>query len=161
MKRWPQVALGIGITAFLAGIILIILFRTMKSIWPVEGRVTSKFGNRTHPVTGVASFHNGIDIAVPVGTPVKAPMRGTVISTGSHPTGGLQMVLQHPNGWRTGYAHLSQYVAKVGEEVVQGETIALSGNTGASTGPHLHFTITSAPPVASKVDPLQHLPKLA
>lgn len=110
--------------------------------YPVSGRITSKFGNRTHPVTGVAGkFHNGVDIAVPVGTPVLSPADGKVVSVYTNSSGGIQLIVQHNNGFRTGYAHLNEVIAKAEQTVAKGEVIAKSGNTGASTGPHLHLTL--------------------
>lgn len=109
--------------------------------YPVAGRITSKFGNRIHPITGATSFHNGIDIAAPIGTPVHSPYSGVVKSVYSNNTGGIQMIVDHDNGFRTGYAHLSEAIKRPGQRVKQGEIIAKTGNTGASTGPHLHLTL--------------------
>lgn len=113
-------------------------------IYPVQdisAPITSKFGNRVHPVTGVYKFHNGIDIAVKDGTPVYSPEAGTVTGTLDNEVGGKQLIVTHDNGIKTGYAHLSyRFVAK-GQRVRQGQQIANSGNTGASTGAHLHFTM--------------------
>lgn len=144
--------LGLILLALLAAVLATEYLKRMAIwIWPVKGRISSDFGPRTHPITGVASNHNGIDIAAPTGTPIVAPKSGRVISIYSTATGGLQMVVEHAGGWRSGYAHLSETIAKVGEDVMKGETIAKVGNTGASTGPHLHFTITS--PNGKKVNP--------
>jgi len=153
MRPWGY----IGITLLLAVAVGLLYRRIMSRwIWPVDGRISSTFGNRIHPVTGaVGSFHNGIDIAAPIGTPVVAPMRGEVLSIYTHNTGGLSLIVQHPNGYRTGYAHLNRILVRTGEEVMQGEVIAEVGNTGASTGPHLHFTITNA--AGNKVDPQTYL----
>lgn len=118
-----------------------LIFKINNMKLPVSGRITSKYGNRTHPVTGATSFHNGIDIAVPVGTPVYAPASGIVKTVYSNSTGGIQMIVDHDNGFRTGYAHLSETIARPGQRVKQGEIIAKTGNTGASTGPHLHLTL--------------------
>lgn len=109
--------------------------------YPVAGRITSKFGNRIHPITGATSFHNGIDIAAPIGTPVHSPYSGVVKSVYSNNTGGIQMIVDHDNGFRTGYAHLNEAIKRPGQRVKQGEIIAKTGNTGASTGPHLHLTL--------------------
>src|SRR5690554_5563851 len=109
--------------------------------YPVAGRITSKFGNRIHPITGATSFHNGIDIAAPIGTPVHSPYSGVVKSVYSNNTGGIQMIVDHDNGFRTGYAHLNEAIKRPGQRVSQGEIIAKTGNTGTSTGPHLHLTL--------------------
>lgn len=129
-----------------------------KLLWPVPGhtRISSAWGSRTHPITGVVKHHNGIDIPAPTGTPIVAPADGKVISITSSPTGGKMMIVQHSDGSRTGYAHLHQYLVNVGDSVERGRTIAQVGNTGASTGPHLHFTFR--PPGASAtVDPTPYL----
>ncbi len=109
---------------------------------PLKGRVSSPYGNRTHPVTGVkTSFHNGVDIAVPIGTPIVAPQDGKVTEVWNSPKGGKCLAMVAADGTRYGFAHLSVQAAKTGQAVKQGEVIAMSGNTGASTGPHLHFTV--------------------
>lgn len=123
-------------------------------IYPVNGKITSKFGSRTHPVTGTHSYHNGIDIAVPIGTSVIAPASGKVKSVYSNSAGGNQLIIKHDNGYQSGFAHLASAQVKVGDRVQQGQTVALSGNTGASTGPHLHYTLRKD---GELVDPSKHL----
>jgi murein DD-endopeptidase MepM/ murein hydrolase activator NlpD len=153
MRTWGYIAILLVIAL---GVVLLYRKLMIRFTWPVEGRVTSPFGNRTHPVTGaVNSFHNGIDIAAPIGTSIYAPMRGTVMSVFTTDGGGLSLILQHPNGWRTGYAHLNRVLVAMGEEVIQGEVIAEVGNTGRSTGPHLHFTMRNAS--GQYVDPQPNL----
>ncbi len=122
-------------------------------IKPVEGKITSKFGLRIDPLPPHAEQgHNGVDIAVPSGTQVKAPRAGVVKIVNTTTDGGNQIVIQHDNGWFTGYAHLSKQMVKVGQKISQGQIIALSGATGAHiTGPHLHFTLTNEK--GNKVDP--------
>jgi murein DD-endopeptidase MepM/ murein hydrolase activator NlpD len=112
-------------------------------IWitPVEGRVSSLSGARVNPVTGNDEFHDAIDIAVPVGTPVVAPKDGEVIAAGFSSSYGHFIRLSHENGYISFYAHLSRVAAQVGDTVAQGVRIAYSGNSGQSTGPHLHFAI--------------------
>lgn len=110
--------------------------------WPLDKKViTSKYGPRKAPVAGASTFHGGIDLAAKVGTPVYATMSGTIIEAGVIGRGGKSIVISHPNGYLTGYAHLSQYKVKVGQKVSVGDIIALSGNTGTSSGPHLHHTV--------------------
>ena len=107
--------------------------------------VTSNVGNRVDPVYGYNASHRGIDIAIPVGTPVKAAADGRVIVSkidGSKGGGyGSYVVIVHNDGTQTVYGHLSNREVKVGQKVNVGDEIGLSGNTGKSTGPHLHFQI--------------------
>jgi len=127
---------------------------TPSFAWPARGRVSTKFGPRVHPITGAKQTHNGIDIAMAIGTDLKAPADAVVLSVYTHATGGKSIILQHAGGWRTGYAHLSQQLVKVGDKLTAGQVFAKSGNTGASTGPHLHLTLTD--PAGQKVDPEQY-----
>ena len=103
--------------------------------------VTSPFGNRTNPITFQPQFHNGIDLSTPTGSDIFSPAKGYVTEVYSNSTGGLQLVIEHDNGYRTGYAHLSSVVVSPGDRVKKGELVAYTGNTGSSTGPHLHFTL--------------------
>lgn len=161
-----QVYWGLGITA---GVITIgvLVHKHRKKIkeiaeeakekaesWlrPVVAKITSKFGYRTDPKTGKQNaFHNGIDLAVTLNTPIKSPMPGIVDAVTSGGDGGNQVILKHDNGYKTGYAHLNKPMVKKGNKVKQGDVIGLSGSTGKSTGPHLHFTLTD--PSGAKVDP--------
>ena len=152
MKPWGYIAITLML-AVLVGIAYRKLMRA-KFQWPVKGRITTPFGPRIHPITGAEQLHNGIDIAVPIGTDVLAPADGVVKSVYSTTAGGRQIVLEH-DGWMTGYAHLSQQLVSIGDHVAQGQVIAKSGNTGTSTGPHLHFTMTNG--MGQKVDPIEHL----
>ena len=132
MRRLPF-AITAAVSVSIA-VLIIVLWRR-KGVDPVKGRITSRYGMRN------GSLHNGTDIAVAVGTPVKSPWRGTVSETYTNSAGGKQVIINHPNGYRTGYAHLSEYRVSSGQKVRRGQVIALSGNTGGSTGPHLHFTL--------------------
>ncbi|MBC7100009.1 M23 family metallopeptidase, partial [Candidatus Bipolaricaulota bacterium] len=123
--------------------------------WPVRGTISSSFGPRIHPIYGVPSFHTGIDIAVPEGTPVRAAAGGTVTFSGWQEGFGLLVVIDHENGYETYYGHLSRLLVAPGQSVSAGETIALSGNTGLSTGPHLHFEVRY---LGTPVDPRPLLP---
>lgn len=118
--------------------------------YPVKGRITSKFGARPHPVTKEPVFHNGIDIAVSLNTQVIAPANGKVVNIYENAQGGKQLILEHSDGIRTGYAHLSSYKVVRGQNIKAGQIVALTGNTGQSTGPHLHLTVTVK---GKKVDP--------
>lgn len=116
--------------------------------WPVSGPVTSGFGPRW------GRMHEGIDIAVPTGTPVGAAAPGTVIYAGWLGGYGNLVVVDHGNGLSTAYAHNSQLLVGVGTVVGTGTTISLSGNTGNSSGPHVHFEVRVG---GSAVDPLGYL----
>lgn len=109
--------------------------------WPVQGRVSSGFGWREDPFTGQQTWHAGIDFAVEEGTPVKASWPGEVVFSGKDGGYGNKVIIQHPLGWKSVYAHNSNNLVEVGDKVDQGQEIAMSGNTGRSTGPHLHFEI--------------------
>ncbi|UYG04982.1 peptidoglycan DD-metalloendopeptidase family protein [Halomonas sp. LR3S48] len=114
------------------------------SRYPFEGsyRMSSSFNpRRLHPVTGRVSPHRGTDWAMPIGTPVTAPADGRVEKVGNHPMAGRYIVVRHDNGYRTRYLHLSRAMVNRGDRVSMGERIALSGNTGRSTGPHLHYEV--------------------
>lgn len=103
-------------------------------------RISSSFNpNRKHPVTGRISPHNGTDFATPTGTPVYSTGDGKVILTKNHPYAGKYIVIQHGSTYKTRYLHLSKILVRKGQTISRGQRIALSGNTGRSTGPHLHY----------------------
>ena len=111
---------------------------------PVDGaRVTSGFGMRFHPVLGYSRMHKGIDFGVPVGTPVMAAGAGTVAFRGWENGYGNFVLVNHGNGYSTAYGHLSRFASglHIGSHVSQAQVIAFSGNTGMTTGPHLHYEI--------------------
>lgn len=110
--------------------------------YPVDGaRITSGFGSRRHPVLGYTRMHQGTDFGVGVGTPVLAAADGVVVETRRWAGYGNWVRVRHSGGWETGYAHLSRFAVKPGTAVSQGQVIAYSGNTGLSTGPHLHYEV--------------------
>lgn len=109
---------------------------------PTDGMITSSIGWRIDPFgSGRYVFHRGIDIAVPAGTPVRATRAGYVVHAGPHGGHGATVIILHENGDKTLYGHNSKLMVKVGEWVEQGDVIALSGNTGKSTGPHVHYEL--------------------
>lgn len=108
---------------------------------PVKGIVTSNVGWRHDPIDGGVRHHNGVDIAVPAGTKVKAIAAGKVIESGPHGGYGNLVVIQHADGSVSLYGHNSQLEVGAGAQVQAGQTVALSGSTGRSTGPHLHFEL--------------------
>ena len=104
--------------------------------------VTSEFGNRIDPITGERRSHTGMDLAVPTGTPIRAALPGTVtVSTYNRGGYGYYIMIDHGDGLSTLYGHCSQLLASVGRIVNAGDVVALSGSTGRSTGPHLHFEV--------------------
>ena len=130
---------------------------TGNFIWPlaIKGRISSPFGERMHPILDQKRFHTGIDIAVPTGTDVLAADRGRVIISGWNGGYGNFIAIDHGNGLATAYAHNSRLLVKEGDVVTQGQVIAKSGNTGLSTGPHLHFEVRKD---GAPVDPAGYLP---
>ncbi|MDR2211882.1 MAG: peptidoglycan DD-metalloendopeptidase family protein [Spirochaetaceae bacterium] len=110
-------------------------------LWPVRGRLSSYYGYRRSPFTGARSFHDGLDIAAPSGTPIKAAMAGRVKAVGYDNTYGNFVVLTHSSGYSTLYGHMSSIGTRSGAYVNPGTIIGYVGNTGLSTGPHLHFTV--------------------
>ena len=106
---------------------------------PVQGRITSPAGLRRDPIDGTLRNHQGVDIAVPTGTPVRPVASGVVVYSGVRGGYGNMVIVEHGDGMLTLYAHNSTNLSSVGEQVTDGTTIALSGSTGRSTGPHLHF----------------------
>lgn len=106
---------------------------------PVQGRITSTVGFRSDPIDGTPRYHNGVDIAIPEGTRVRPIGEGTVIYSGWRGGYGNAVAVSHPDGTTTIYAHNKINLVAVGDQVDDSVTIAYSGSTGRSTGPHLHF----------------------
>lgn len=111
------------------------------SMWPTQGRVTSKFGYRRSPFTRRMEFHSGIDIANSSGTPIIATASGRVVEASYRRGWGRLIILEHGYGFRTYYAHLRGYAVEVGDTVAKGQLIGYMGNSGASTGTHLHYEV--------------------
>jgi murein DD-endopeptidase MepM/ murein hydrolase activator NlpD len=109
--------------------------------WPASAWITSWYGWRNDPFTGQRRFHNGLDIGVDSGTPVLAPMEGTVAETGYSSGSGNYVYLVHHSGWSSLFGHLQTISVTRGQRVVVGTRLGFSGNTGYSTGPHLHFSV--------------------
>ena len=115
---------------------------TSPAISPIaDGRYTSYFGYRINPITNEFSFHTGLDIAAPEGTKIRAVYNGRVLRTGEDDRAGKYIFLEHDDGFVTFFCHCSEILAETGAVMRQGETIALVGSTGWSTGPHLHFEV--------------------
>jgi murein DD-endopeptidase MepM/ murein hydrolase activator NlpD len=122
--------------------------------WPVSGTITSPFGYRRNPFGGGMEFHQGLDIAAPMGTTITAAASGTVIQAGWYGGYGNFIVIDHGGGMATGYGHCSQIFVSAGQRVQKGQAIGAVGSTGASTGPHLHFEVRIN---GKPVDPAQYL----
>jgi murein DD-endopeptidase MepM/ murein hydrolase activator NlpD len=121
---------------------------------PVPGRISSWFGERPDPFTGVQTLHNGLDIVNMPGTPILAAMAGRVRAAAFNFNYGNYVILQHDGGYQTLYGHLRRIVVTKGQKVAQGQEIGELGTTGYSTGPHLHFSIFKD---GEAVDPLRFL----
>lgn len=111
------------------------------SIWPVRGWITSTFGYRRSPFTGLREMHEGLDVATQNGSPVVAPAAGVVITSGFHRGYGNMLEIDHGYGVTTRYGHNSKIMVTPGRKVNRGDVVALVGSTGRSTGPHLHYEV--------------------
>lgn len=128
---------------------------TGKFIWPVQGEITSYYGWRTHPIFGTTRYHSGYDIACDTGTPIAAADSGTVVYSGWLGGYGYCVMIDHGGGLVSLYGHNSELWVSEGQYVQQGQTIALAGSTGWSTGPHCHF---EARLNGELTDPMNYLP---
>lgn len=122
--------------------------------WPAKGVVSSGFGLREHPVSGEMTRHTGIDIRVPIGSDVRATASGIVSFSGWTGGSGYIVVLEHGHGFSTAYAHNRENLVAVGQKVKKGERIALSGSSGVSTGPHVHYEVWKS---GKQIDPSVYL----
>ncbi len=126
------------------------LAKPLELLLPAEARVSSVFGERIDPLSGELRHHDGIDIALPEGSPVRAAAAGTVVFSGEMRGYGNTVILQHADGLETVYAHNRVNKVAVGHPVAQGDVVAEVGQTGRATGPHLHFEVRRA---GTPVDP--------
>jgi murein DD-endopeptidase MepM/ murein hydrolase activator NlpD len=117
------------------------LYLATPAGWPSPGRISSGYGGRDHPSTGERKFHYGIDISVPSGTPVRATADGITVFSGWTEGSGYTVVIEHGHGFTTAYGHSEKNLVSAGRTVKRGEAIALSGSTGVSTGPHVHYEV--------------------
>ncbi len=117
------------------------LLAATPAIRPMKGWVTSRFGYRTSPFTGRREFHKGLDIAAREGTPILASADGIITFAGNKGLLGQMLIIDHGHGIITRYGHVREMLMKPGDRVKRGDTIALVGNTGRSTGPHLHYEV--------------------
>ncbi len=125
------------------------------SIWPTQGRVTSYYGYRFHPIVGHTLFHDGLDIANKVWTPVYATANGIVKFVGTKEYFGRMIIIDHPDGeCETVYAHLHQTAITEGQVVIRGDLIGYMGDSGRSTGPHLHYEVRAS---SHPVNPVSYI----
>lgn len=124
------------------------------SLWPVEGLLLSRFGNRTDPFRGEGAFHTGVDISAPVGNLVRVAADGVVIHAAWSGAYGKLVVVDHGQGLETYYAHLSRFDVLPGQEIRRGETVGASGATGRVTSPHVHYEVRVH---GTPVNPYQYL----
>jgi len=118
-----------------------LVLASTPSIWPVRGYLSAGFGNRKDPFTGQRDFHSGIDISTPIGTRIFAPADGVVLSAAVQGAYGNSIVVDHGYGVVTRYGHLDAYAIRPSQRVRRGDLIGFVGNTGRSTGPHLHYEV--------------------
>ncbi|MCF7920736.1 MAG: M23 family metallopeptidase [Candidatus Cloacimonetes bacterium] len=117
------------------------LYSSTPSIYPTFGRLSSGFGNRTHPITGKRDFHSGIDLSNKTGTPIYATADGVISSVGWKRKLGKFVKIKHNFGFNTVYGHMNKYNVKKGDKVHKGEIIGEMGSTGETTGSHLHYEV--------------------
>ena len=132
--------------------------------WPDPYTINARspYGPRRHPITGKTTMHHGIDVAMPVGTRLTAPAPGTVVHKGNNGSGGVTLIIRHEGNMHTVYYHLRRPSPHaIGATVNTGDFIAESGNTGASTGPHLHFELRRSRTWGDTIDPAPHIVKPA
>lgn len=129
---------------------------SIPSLWPVNGVLRSSFGGRSDPFSGEGSFHTGVDLEAARGTPVHVTADGVITNAGWNSGYGKLVIVDHGNGIETYYAHLSQFLVVPGEEVERGQVIGLSGSTGHSTGPHIHYEVRLH---GTPVNPYKYLAK--
>jgi murein DD-endopeptidase MepM/ murein hydrolase activator NlpD len=129
-------------------------FLAKPSLWPARGTITSDFGPRVSPFGRGGDFHKGVDIRMPTGTPVFAPGAGRVIETGYMHGYGLRVVIAHDFGLETIFAHLKKAEVEPGQTVKRGQRIGLSGNSGRTTGSHLHYEVHAN---GTPVNPVQYM----
>jgi murein DD-endopeptidase MepM/ murein hydrolase activator NlpD len=126
------------------------------SLWPVAGRLLSYYGMRTDPFSGIGSFHAGVDISAPVGTPVKATADGVVTLCDWSGNYGRLVIVDHGGGLQTYYAHLSRFEVIPGQEVRRGQIVGASGASGRVTSPHLHYEVWHG---GNPINPYRYLAK--
>lgn len=117
------------------------IFLTTPHGWPADGRISSGFGMREHPLFHVKKLHTGVDISLSLGTPLHATADGVISFAGRSAGNGNIVVIEHGHGYSTVYAHNTENLVRSGQTVKRGEVVAYSGSTGFSTGPHVHYEV--------------------
>ena len=125
---------------------------------PYKVNARSPYGWRRHPITGKRTFHHGVDVAMPVGSPLTAPADGVIVHKGDGASGGVTLIIKHADDLFTVYYHLQKpsHLEK-GARVLEGDLVGFSGNTGRSTGPHLHLEVRKSRRWGDTVDPVPYL----
>lgn len=127
----------------------------MREDW--SNKISSNFGDRIHPITGERKQHKGVDIAVPVGTKLYSAVKGTVTVARYSDSAGYMVTIQNDNGWTVTFMHMNNFVVSSGQKVQQGDFVGESGNTGNSTGPHLHLQVND--PSGNPINPIFIIPQ--
>jgi murein DD-endopeptidase MepM/ murein hydrolase activator NlpD len=120
-------------------------------IWPLDSEISSQFGMRRHPILGYERNHNGIDLKAPTGAPIQAAGDGKVIFAGNREQLGRVVIIEHEDGGQTVYGHCSRLLVRAGQEISQGQIVAKVGDSGLTTGSHLHFEVRD--PAGTPMDP--------
>lgn len=127
----------------------------MREDW--SNKISSNFGDRIHPITGERKQHKGVDIAVPVGTKLYSAVKGTVTVARYSDSAGYMVTIQNDNGWTVTFMHMNNFVVSSGQRILKGDYVGESGNTGNSTGPHLHLQVND--PSGNPVNPIFIIPQ--
>ena len=130
------------------------LYRSTPMGWPTKGWLSSNFGRRIHPISGMRDFHTGLDISARPGTKIKVTADGIVSFSGRSGANGNLVAIEHGFGYTTYYAHNKKNLVTVGQVVKRGDDIALIGSTGSSTGPHIHYEVWKE---GKNINPSKHL----
>jgi murein DD-endopeptidase MepM/ murein hydrolase activator NlpD len=141
MSGVATIGIGMGMNARTASLTEWVRMAEAPNLWPVEGRITGSFGERTDPFNGEGAFHRGIDISTGFGTRILAPADGVVIFAGEESGYGRLIEISHGHDITTRYGHLSVFAVTNGEHVTRGQVIGYVGISGRSTGPHLHYEV--------------------
>jgi murein DD-endopeptidase MepM/ murein hydrolase activator NlpD len=129
---------------------------SQPNLWPVNGRLMGSFGERADPFSGEGEFHKGVDISAPTGTPVRVTADGVVTFAEWSGGYGRLVIVDHGGGIQTYYAHLSRFIAYVGQGVRRADVVGEVGSTGRVTAPHLHYEVRVA---GAPVNPYRYLAK--